>query len=51
VELIHSELASEKDKQDMQGGWSWALASLKSYLETGKPVSYEEWLKSQPKSE
>ncbi|MEW6406813.1 MAG: hypothetical protein AB1649_33955, partial [Chloroflexota bacterium] len=32
---LHSQPASEGDYNDMDGGWSWVLDSLKSYLETG----------------
>ena len=46
VRLIHSKLASEKDADDMREGWSWALDSLKSYIETGKPVKYDDWNKA-----
>jgi uncharacterized protein YndB with AHSA1/START domain len=45
VVLIHALLKSSDDLEDMRKGWSWALESLKSYLETGKPIQYEEWLK------
>lgn len=46
VTLEHSHLKSQADYNDMNSGWSWALDSLKSYLETGKPISHEEWQKS-----
>ncbi len=48
VELRHDRLGSERDAQDMKGGWSWALASFKSYVETGAPIRHEDWLDSQP---
>lgn len=44
VELIHRSLRSEQDAEEMRGGWSWALDSLRSYLETGRPISHETWL-------
>jgi uncharacterized protein YndB with AHSA1/START domain len=47
VRLEHSLLKSEADASDMRGGWSWALDSFKSYLETGQPISHEDWLNNQ----
>lgn len=39
VTLTHSRLAApERGPKEMYGGWRWALNSLKSWLETGKPV-------------
>lgn len=46
VRISHSKLASEKDVADMREGWSWALDSLKSFIETGKPIKHEDWLKA-----
>ena len=43
VRLTHTEL-SDDAVMEMQMGWEWALDSLKSYLETGQPVSHEDWL-------
>jgi uncharacterized protein YndB with AHSA1/START domain len=51
IELRHSELSSDDHVRDMETGWSWALASLKSYLETGKPVQFEDWQKNRPKNQ
>lgn len=47
IKLIHSKLAAKTHVKDMKMGWSWALACLKSYLETGKRISFEEWQKKQ----
>jgi hypothetical protein len=44
VRLHHHGLGSKSDVTDMTGGWSWALASFKSYVETGKAIKHEEWL-------
>jgi len=44
VNVTHSKLKSQKDREDMRGGWSWAMDSLKSFLETGKPIRHEDWL-------
>jgi uncharacterized protein YndB with AHSA1/START domain len=43
VEVTHSGLASRKDAETMKEAWSWALDSLRSYLETGKPIAVEAW--------
>jgi uncharacterized protein YndB with AHSA1/START domain len=43
VEVTHSRLASRKDAETMKEAWSWALDSLRSYLETGKPIAVEAW--------
>jgi uncharacterized protein YndB with AHSA1/START domain/uncharacterized damage-inducible protein DinB len=47
IVLEHSELKTPSDESDMRGGWSWALDSLRSYLETGKPIPHEQWLEQQ----
>jgi uncharacterized protein YndB with AHSA1/START domain len=49
VRLEHSKLRSKKDLEDMRGGWSWAMDSLKSFLETGKPIRHEDWLAARAK--
>lgn len=46
VELEHSRIRDEAGYEDMKTGWSWALDSLKSYLETGSPIPYETWEKA-----
>ena len=43
VELAHQGLATTADRDEMKGGWSWALDSLKSYLESGKGVPSTDW--------
>ncbi|HET9952669.1 MAG TPA: SRPBCC domain-containing protein [Candidatus Eisenbacteria bacterium] len=43
VAVTHSRLASRKDAETMKEAWSWALDSLRSYLETGKPIPVEAW--------
>lgn len=47
VRLSHERLASVADADDLKGGWSWAMDSLKSYLETGRPIPHYEWVKAQ----
>ncbi len=41
--VTHSRLATRRDAEKMKNGWSWAFDSLRSYLETGKAISVEEW--------
>lgn len=43
IHLTHSSLASKENVEEMKEGWGWALVSLASYLETGKPVSFKDW--------
>ena len=45
ISLEHAKLSSDVDLHDMNTGWSWALESLRSYLETGKPTPFEQWQK------
>lgn len=47
VAIEHSKLASQDAAAEMKQGWSWAIASLKSWLETGAPIRHEDWLASQ----
>ncbi|MGD8395089.1 MAG: SRPBCC domain-containing protein [Candidatus Eiseniibacteriota bacterium] len=44
VRLRHRKLRSREDRESMLEGWSWALDSLRSYLETGRPITHEAWL-------
>ena len=41
----YATLKTKKDRENTKEGWSWAMDSLKSYLETGEPVRHEDWLK------
>ncbi len=43
--LTHSKLASLRDAEMMKEAWSWALDSLRSYVETGAPVGVSDWLR------
>ena len=47
IRLTHSGLESDDDAESMSIGWNWAFASLRSYLETGKPLTFDEWRKRQ----
>lgn len=42
--LEHSGLGGPAEAEDLHGGWSWALDSLSSFVERGKPISHEAWL-------
>ena len=43
VAVTHELMQSKKCADEMKEEWAWALTSLKSYLETGKPISHEDW--------
>ncbi|MFQ5552765.1 MAG: SRPBCC domain-containing protein [Thermoplasmata archaeon] len=43
IRLEHSRLKNREEFEDLKNGWSWALDSLRSYLEKGRPIPYEEW--------
>ncbi len=47
VLISHERLPDAKGRDGMKEGWSWALASLKSYLETGAQIPFETWKKMQ----
>ena len=49
IRLRHSKLKTKKDSENLKQGWSWALDSLKSYLETGQPIRHSDWLQKQKK--
>lgn len=40
----HENLADEAEREAAAGGWAAVLSNLKSYLETGSPLSQEPWL-------
>lgn len=43
VRLTHNNLAQRSDAENLNEGWSWALDSMKSFLEEGRPIRYNEW--------
>jgi uncharacterized protein YndB with AHSA1/START domain len=43
VDLEHFQIMDQGGYEDMREGWSWALDSLKSFFESGIPISFEEW--------
>ena len=47
LRLTHSGLKSLSEAEEMDTGWNWALKSLRSYLETGKPISFKQWQREQ----
>ena len=52
VVLGHSGLEKrERGLDGMYGGWSWALSSLKSYLETGRPLKHDDWMAQQKRKQ
>lgn len=52
VSLEHSKLKSREEFEAMKEGWNWALDSLRSFLEKGNGISFEEWRRGkQRKSE
>lgn len=48
VRIQHTKLRDQNAYHDMKEGWTWAITSLKSFLETGSPVTYESWKANQP---
>jgi uncharacterized protein YndB with AHSA1/START domain len=41
--LEHNELKRQSDKLDSEIGWNWGMDSLKSFLETGKGLTWDDW--------
>ena len=41
--LTHGRLRSRRDVAKMKEAWSWAMDSLRSYVETGDPIGVAEW--------
>lgn len=46
VRLLHRELKSEAEVDQMREGWQWALTNLKYFLEEGRTITFEEWQQS-----
>jgi uncharacterized protein YndB with AHSA1/START domain len=40
VRLEHSKIETQEGYENMKAGWTWAMDSLKSFLETGKPLPH-----------
>ncbi|MFO0828858.1 MAG: SRPBCC family protein [Phycisphaerales bacterium] len=49
VRLTHDRLGSAEDREHMREGWTWAMDSLRSYLETGDRVHHDDWVKGHAK--
>lgn len=43
VRVTHERLENRKDAAKMKEAWSWALDSLRAYVQTGAPIAVEEW--------
>lgn len=43
VQIHHTDLFDESEVENLTEGWSWALDSLKNYLEKGRPIGFDEW--------
>ena len=46
IEITHSDLKSKNDLTHMREGWLWSLDCVKSFLETGRTIRFEDWKKS-----
>lgn len=44
VKLTHRRIRSEEEREALRAHWSWALDSLKSWVETGAPIAYDAWV-------
>jgi len=44
--LTHSKLRTAREVKDLRDGWSWAMDSLRSYLEPGEPIQHEDWVRA-----
>ena len=44
VKLTHRKIRSAEEREDMRSHWSWALDSLKSFVERGAAIPHHEWL-------
>ena len=49
IRLQHRKLKNKRDAVKLKQGWNWAMDSLKSFLETGRPISHSDWSKKQNK--
>jgi peroxiredoxin Q/BCP len=50
VRLTHSRLRSKRDRQQMKEGWSWAMDSYRSFVDSGAGIPHEEWVAARKKS-
>jgi uncharacterized protein YndB with AHSA1/START domain len=50
IRVQHTKIRTKPEREEMKEGWSWAMDSLKSYLETGKPIRHEDWVRARKKT-
>jgi uncharacterized protein YndB with AHSA1/START domain len=43
AQVVHGGLATARDAKTMKEAWSWALDSLRAYVQTGTPITVEAW--------
>ncbi len=43
VSVQHMKLPSSEAAEEIKEGWSWAMDSLRSYLETGERIRWKDW--------
>jgi uncharacterized protein YndB with AHSA1/START domain len=48
--LTHRKLRTRRDVTKMKEAWSWAMDSLRSYVETGTPIDVTEWERTRRKT-
>lgn len=48
--LTHRRLRTQRDAAKMKEAWNWAMDSLRSYVETGRPVAVEAWERARKKA-
>ena len=46
VKVTHRWIRSAEEREDLRLHWSWALDSMKSFVETGAPIAREDWVSS-----
>jgi len=49
VVVTHDRIQKRDEADDLRTGWMFALESLKTYIEKGASLNFEEWLASQKK--
>lgn len=47
VKVTHWAIGSAEEREDLRAHWSWALDSMKSFVETGAPVAHHVWAAAQ----
>jgi hypothetical protein len=44
VKLTHRRIRSAEEREALRRHWSWALDSLKSWVETGEAIPHDAWV-------